>query len=97
LSPYEDVPWFWSDQYDLKLQIAGLSRGHEACILRGAPESRRFSAFYLREGRVIAVDAVNMPPDYLVGRKMVGARAEDPPEQLADTSIPIKELGAPYM
>ncbi|MFP4003898.1 MAG: NAD(P)/FAD-dependent oxidoreductase [Alphaproteobacteria bacterium] len=96
-SPYVEVPWFWSDQYDLKLQIGGLSQGHDACVLRGAPESRRFAAFYLKGGRVIAVDAVNSPPEYLVGRKLVAARAEVPPERLADTSVPMKELGAPWM
>lgn len=97
LSPYEDVPWFWSDQYDLKLQIAGLSQGHDGFVVRGAPEGRRFSVFYLKGGRVIAVDSVNAPADHLVGRKLVGARAEVPPERLADTSIPVKELAAPYM
>jgi 3-phenylpropionate/trans-cinnamate dioxygenase ferredoxin reductase component len=97
LSPYEETPWFWSDQYDLKLQIAGLSQGHNSCTLRGAPESRSFAAFYLKDGRVIAVDAVNSPAEYLVGRKLVSARAEVAPERLADTAIPIKEIGAPYM
>ncbi len=96
-APYVEVPWFWSDQYDLKLQIAGLSQGHDACVLRGAPESRSFAAFYLKGGRVIAVDAVNRPAEYLVGRKLVAARAEVPPERLADTAIPIKEIGAPFL
>src|SRR5205085_8578870 len=59
--PAEDVPWFWSDQYDLKLQIAGLSEGHDQVVVRGKLSDRRFAAFYMKEGRLIATDAVNSP------------------------------------
>lgn len=96
-APYEDVPWFWSDQYDLKLQIAGLSQGHDAHVLRGAPEARKFAIFYLKQGRVIAADAVNMPGEHLAARRLAAARAAVPPERLADLTIPAKALGEDYM
>jgi 3-phenylpropionate/trans-cinnamate dioxygenase ferredoxin reductase subunit len=89
-----EVPWFWSDQFDLKLQTAGLWNGADAQILRGDPQSRSFSVFYLKEGRVIAVDAVNSPPEYIVGRKLVAAQAAVAPAELADKSISMKDIGA---
>jgi 3-phenylpropionate/trans-cinnamate dioxygenase ferredoxin reductase subunit len=67
--PALDVPWFWSDQYDLKLQTAGLWTGADERIMRGDPQSRSFAVFYLKEGRVIAVDSVNSAPEFLVGRR----------------------------
>ena len=91
-TPYEEVPWFWSDQYDLKLQIAGLAKSGDVTVLRGNPDTNKFSVFHLRSGRVAAVEAVNAAPDYIIGRKLIGARAEVPPEKLADTSIPIKSF-----
>jgi 3-phenylpropionate/trans-cinnamate dioxygenase ferredoxin reductase component len=63
------VPWFWSDQYDLKLQIAGLSAGHDEVVVRGDPDRERFSVLYYRAGVLLGVDAVNLPADYLVVRK----------------------------
>ena len=77
--------------------VADIHERDDGFVVRGAPESRRFSVFYLKAGRVTAVDSINSPADHLVGRKLVGAGAEIPPERLADTSIPVKELGAPYM
>ena len=67
-APYDAVPWFWSNQYDLKLQTVGLSTGHDQAIVRGDPASRSFSVVYLREGRVIALDCVNLTKDYVQGR-----------------------------
>lgn len=90
--PYAQVPWFWSDQYDLKLQIAGLSHGYDRVILRGDPETRKFAAFYLQEGVLIAVEAVNAAPEYMVGRKLIGTRARIAPERLADLSVSMKEM-----
>jgi len=90
--PYREVPWFWSDQYDLKLQIAGLARPGDLTVLRGNPVTRKFSVFHLREGIVAAVEAVNAAPDYIVGRKLIAARARIAPERLADTGVPIKSL-----
>ncbi|MDR6861108.1 NAD(P)/FAD-dependent oxidoreductase [Variovorax guangxiensis] len=93
--PNASVPWFWSDQYDLKLQMAGLSQGYDDCVLRGLPATRSFCAFYLRAGRLIAVDAVNRPGDFMAARR---ALAQQPPVDaagLGDESVPLKELLAP--
>jgi 3-phenylpropionate/trans-cinnamate dioxygenase ferredoxin reductase subunit len=92
--PAIEAPWFWSDQFDLKLQTAGLWTGADQQILRGDPQTRAFGVFYLKEGRVIAVDAVNSPPEYLVGKKLVAAKATVAPGELADKSISMKDIGA---
>ncbi len=90
--PYDAVPWFWSNQYDLRLQTVGLSIGHDAAVLRGDPAARSFSLIYLREGRVIALDCVNATRDYAQGRRLVEAGAAIEPALLADTARPLKEL-----
>ena len=90
--PYHALPWFWSNQYDLKLQTAGLSIGYDKTIVRGDPVDRKFSVIYLKEGRVIALDCVNNTKDYVQGRKVVEARVVLDPELLADTEIPLKSL-----
>jgi 3-phenylpropionate/trans-cinnamate dioxygenase ferredoxin reductase subunit len=72
--PVVEVPWFWSDQFDLKLQIAGLSAGHDEVVVRGDPATERFSVLYYRDGSLLAVDAVNAPRDYLTARKALAAR-----------------------
>ena len=90
--PYEAVPWFWSNQYDLRLQTVGLSIDHDAAVVRGDPAQRKFSVVYLREGRVIALDCVNATRDYVQGRKLIEARASVDPAQLADTEIPLKDM-----
>lgn len=89
--PNHAVPWFWSDQYDLKLQMVGLSQGFEQCVLRGQPEDRAFIAFYLRDGRVIAADAVNRPADFMVAKRLVVAAHRVDARQLGDVSIPLKQ------
>jgi 3-phenylpropionate/trans-cinnamate dioxygenase ferredoxin reductase subunit len=92
---YDQVPWFWSDQYDLKLQIAGLNQGYDRVVIRGRPEERRFAAFYLKAGRLIAVDAVNAPAEYMVClRQLIPARAVIAPERLADPKVSMKEMAA---
>ena len=91
-APYHAIPWFWSNQYDLKLQTAGLSTGHEATVLRGDPATRSFSVVYLKQGRVIALDCVNATKDYVQGRMLVTAGLAATPEQLADTETPLKAL-----
>jgi len=91
-TPYREVPWFWSDQYDLKLQIAGLAWTTDTIVLRGDPGVRKFAVFHLREGRVVAVEAVNAAPEYLVGRKLIAEGAQIAPERLADTAIPMKNI-----
>ena len=89
---YREVPWFWSDQYDLKLQIAGLARAGDANVLRGDTATRKFSVFHLRDGVVAAVEAVNAAPDYIIGRKLIAARAPVSSERLADMAVPIKSF-----
>ena len=89
---YDAVPWFWSNQYDLKLQTVGLSTGHNAAILRGDPASRSFSVIYLKDGQVIALDCVNATKDYVQGRKLVVERLAIDPARLADAATPLKEM-----
>ena len=89
------MPWFWSDQYDLKLQMAGLSAGYEQCVLRGDPAARSFCAFYLRGSRLLAVDAVNRPGDFMAARRALAQPVEADVERLADESVPLKELLRP--
>eukprot|EP01013_Petalomonas_cantuscygni_P009107 TRINITY_DN21880_c0_g1_i1.p1 TRINITY_DN21880_c0_g1~~TRINITY_DN21880_c0_g1_i1.p1 ORF type:complete len:390 (+),score=66.40 TRINITY_DN21880_c0_g1_i1:122-1291(+) len=90
--PNEDCPWFWSDQYDLKLQIAGLSAGYDQIVVRGSPEDRKFAAFYLKNGTLIAVDAINSPPEFLASKKLIMSGAKLSADILADTSISMKEI-----
>lgn len=90
--PYEALPWFWSNQYDLRLQTVGLMHGHDAAVLRGRPEERSFSVVYLRQGRVAALDCVNATRDYAQGRRLVMERAVVAPELLADTSVQLKAM-----
>lgn len=90
--PYNAFPWFWSNQYDLKLQTAGLSLDYDQTVLRGDPATGKFSVIYLKEGRVIALDCVNSVKDYVQGRKLVEARLVPDPDILADAETPLKEL-----
>jgi 3-phenylpropionate/trans-cinnamate dioxygenase ferredoxin reductase subunit len=90
---YDAVPWFWSNQYDLKLQTVGLSTGFDQAILRGDTANRSFSVVYLKGGKVIALDCVNMVKDYVQGRAHVIGGAALDIAQLADASIPLKEVG----
>lgn len=86
------VPWFWSYQGDLRLQIAGLSTGYDQYVVRGEPEEEKFSVLYYREGELLAVDAVNTPVDYMVVRKALTTGAAIPAEAAADTSRSLKSL-----
>jgi len=92
--PQIEAPWFWSDQFDLKLQTAGLWTGADETVVRGDPGTGAFAIFYLKEGRVIAVDAVNSPPEFVVGKKLVAAMAKVAPGELVDKSISMKDIGA---
>ena len=89
---YHAVPWFWSNQYDLKLQTVGLSTGHDATVTRGDAAGRSFSVVYLKAGRVIALDCVNAVKDYVQGRKLVEAGATPDLARLSDATVPLKEL-----
>ncbi len=89
---YDATPWFWSNQYDLKLQTVGLAIGHDRAVVRGEPKDRSFSVIYLREGRVVALDCVNAIRDYTQGRRLVEQQSIIDPARLADTAVPLKQL-----
>jgi len=90
--PYTATPWFWSNQYDLRLQTVGLSTGHDATVLRGDPGARSFSLIYLKGGRVIALDCISAAKDFIQGRALVEKGAVIDPARLADAGTPLKEL-----
>jgi len=90
--PYTAVPWFWTDQYDIHLQMAGLPAGFDQVVTRGDPETRKFSVFYFRGGRLCAVDSINRPADHLAARKLIGARAMLSPDQAKDESFDLKSV-----
>lgn len=90
--PNHSLPWFWSDQYDLKLQMAGLAQGHDQCVLRGDPATRSFCAFYLQGNRLLAVDAINRPGDFMVTRRSLAQSVMVDAGQLADERTPLKEI-----
>lgn len=88
---YDTVPWFWSDQYDVKLQTIGLSAGHDQVVVRGTPEpGRSFAVFYLKGGEVRAADVVNAPRDFMTAKKLVAVHARVPAARLRDLSTPLK-------
>jgi 3-phenylpropionate/trans-cinnamate dioxygenase ferredoxin reductase subunit len=90
--PYNSVPWFWSNQYDLRLQTVGLSSGHDSTVTRGDIASRSFSIVYLKQGHVVALDCVNAVKDYVQGKALVTGRVAADPTKLADPEIPLKSL-----
>jgi 3-phenylpropionate/trans-cinnamate dioxygenase ferredoxin reductase component len=90
----EEAPWFWSDQYDLKLQIAGLFQGYDHVVFRGVMSDRAFAAFYYKGDRLIAVDAVNRPAEYLGAKMLIQTGRTVAPSVLEDTSRPMKEIVA---
>ncbi len=92
LEAYNTLPWFWSDQYDLKLQIAGLSQGFDRVVLRGDTEAgRSFAAFYFEGDRLLAVDAINRPKEFMMTRRALGSGQNADPAKLADESIEIQQ------
>jgi 3-phenylpropionate/trans-cinnamate dioxygenase ferredoxin reductase subunit len=90
--PHRAPPWFWSDQYGLKLQMVGLSQGYERCVLRGDPEREAFSAFYLRGNALLAVDAVNRPADFMLAKRLLAGGCSVDVARLADEALPLKVL-----
>jgi 3-phenylpropionate/trans-cinnamate dioxygenase ferredoxin reductase subunit len=97
VKPYNPVPWFWSDQYELKLQMVGLSQGHDRTVIRGSMPDNSFAVFYLHGSQIIAVDAVNRPQDFLLAKRLVAARVKAEPEQLSDVVFPLKSLFEPIV
>ncbi|MFT6672154.1 MAG: 3-phenylpropionate/trans-cinnamate dioxygenase ferredoxin reductase subunit [Afipia broomeae] len=90
--PHGAVPWFWSDQGDVKLQIAGLSGPGDEIVMRGDPEEGRFSAMHFRQGRLVAIDSVNSPADHMSGRKLIAQHVRISPAALADVQQPLKSF-----
>jgi len=90
--PYRALPWFWTDQFDIKLQMAGISHGHNRIVTRGNPESRKLSVFYFRETQLVAIDSINRPLDHMIGRKLLAAAVPLTPDQAADESVDLKQL-----
>lgn len=91
-APAIEIPWFWSDQYDLKIQIAGLTLECDETVLRGNPASHKFAVFHLRKGVIRAVEAINAAPEFMMGKKLIGKEASIDPEKLADVSLSMKEI-----
>jgi 3-phenylpropionate/trans-cinnamate dioxygenase ferredoxin reductase component len=91
-APYRALPWFWTDQFDIKLQMAGISHGHDRVATRGNPESRKLSVFYFRGSKLVAIDSINRPLDHMIGRKLLAAAVPLTPEQAADESVDLKQL-----
>ncbi len=92
---YNSLPWFWSDQFDLKLQIAGLSEGYDDIVLRGDKDSgRSFAAFYFAGDRLLAVDAVNRPQEFMLARRLIPMGTSLDKAKLADDTVPVKEFMA---
>ncbi|MCI5048541.1 MAG: FAD-dependent oxidoreductase [Aquisalinus sp.] len=92
---YNSLPWFWSDQFDLKLQIAGLSEGYDDIVLRGDTDrGRSFAAFYFAGDRLLAVDAVNRPQEFMLARRLIPMGTVLDKTKLADDTVPVKEFMA---
>ena len=88
---HDRVPWFWSDQFDNKLLIVGLSQGFDQQVLRGDPATRSFSVCYLKDGELLALEAINHPTDYMAARRLIAERARPDLDKLADPKIALKE------
>lgn len=89
---FNSAPWFWSDQYEVKLQMVGLTAGFDQVVTRGDPVSRKFSAFYYRVGRLIAIDSLNQPAEHMSGRKLFEKGVFPTPQQAADTGFALNSL-----
>ena len=90
---YDQIPWFWSDQYDLKLQIAGLSEGYDNLIIRGdLSAGRKMAVFYFKADNLIAVDAVNSPQEFMFGKRALAQSSKLDINKLTDVSVPMKDL-----
>ncbi len=89
---HNGAPWFWSDQYDLKLQMVGLNQGYEEVVIRGSMDENSFSAFYLANGVIISADTVNRPKDFMMAKKLVTGRVKADAAKLSDESVELKSL-----
>ena len=93
-SPAPEVPWFWSDQYDLKLQIAGVPFESDDLVIRGSREAAKFAIFHLKGDRVLAVEAVNAPAEFMGGRLLIGQGRAVDRARLVDLTVSMKEVAA---
>ncbi len=89
---YDAQPWFWSDQYDLKLQMVGISQGYDDAVVRGNPDEKSFSVFYLKDGAIIAMDAISRPKDFMMSKKLIAERVQPDKEALADENVELKSF-----
>ncbi len=89
---YKALPWFWTDQFDVKLQMAGISHGHDRTVTRGNEESKKISVFYFKANHLLAIDSINRSLDHIIGRKLIAGRVPLTPEQAADESVDLKRL-----
>lgn len=90
--PFVATPWFWSDQYDAKLQMVGSAAKHDRMVLRGNPGEGRFSAFYFRDGKLAGIDSINRPQDHMAGRKLLDRGVSPTPAQAADEAFTLNSL-----
>ncbi|MDD3444710.1 MAG: oxidoreductase C-terminal domain-containing protein, partial [Zavarzinia sp.] len=93
-APAPEVPWFWSDQYDLKLQIAGIPFDADRIVTRGDIDTGKFALFHLKGDRILAVEAVNAPPEFMAGKMLIGGNKAVNAGKLADTTVSMKEVAA---
>lgn len=89
---YRALPWFWTDQFDIKLQMAGISQGHDRVVTRGDAQSRKLSVFYFREDQLVGIDSINRPLDHMIGRKLLAAGVPLTPAEAADENVDLKKL-----
>jgi 3-phenylpropionate/trans-cinnamate dioxygenase ferredoxin reductase subunit len=90
--PYDPVPWFWSDQYEMKIQTVGIATGHDVQFVRGDPEGGKFSIYYFKNGRLVAIDSISKPGDHVLGRKLLAKNVSPTPEQIVDVAFDMKSL-----
>ena len=89
---YNQVPWFWSDQYETKLQIVGLLDNYDDIVVRGDTKKQSFAVFYIKENRITASDCVNRPAEHMMSRKLISEKILIDKNRLSDETIPIKEV-----
>jgi len=94
LTEYAQIPWFWSDQYDLKLQIVGMSGAHDKVIIRGSMENHKFAAFYLQGNVILAVDAINCPQEFMASKALVANKTPVDLTKLANPEVPMNAIAA---
>lgn len=90
--PYRELPWFWSDQYDIKLQMAGLSGNHDEVVVRGSTSDNAFGVYYFKAGTLVCVDSINRPAEHMLARRLLGLGVAVSPAQAANVALDLKTL-----